>query len=110
MKLSERWQAMGQIPAVRTALFVCGVLLMLLAPAVGVLPGPGGIIVFGGGLALTLKYSEWAKRQYVRFKRAHPKKGSWTDWGLRRKSAKRREDLRKRREAARAARTPQAGD
>ena len=27
-----------------------------------VLPGPGGIIVFGAGATLVLKYSEWAKR------------------------------------------------
>jgi hypothetical protein len=79
---------------------------MLAAPAVGVLPGPGGVIVFGAGLALTLKYSEWAKRQYVQFKRKHPNKGRWADWGLRRKSAKRREELRKEREAA----LPQALD
>ncbi|WP_226372701.1 hypothetical protein [Allosphingosinicella flava] len=72
---------------------------MAASPLVGVLPGPGGIIVFAAGLALTLKYSEWAKRQYVRFKRAHPNKGRWADWGLRRSSARRREALRKHREA-----------
>ena len=61
----------------------------------GILPGPGGIIVFAAGLALTLKYSEWAKRQYVRFKRKHPKKGEWADWGLRRQSSKRRREREK---------------
>jgi hypothetical protein len=70
-------------------------LLILAAPAVGILPGPGGVIVFAAGLALVLKYSEWAKRRYVRFKRKHPKKGRWADWGLRRQSARRREALRK---------------
>jgi hypothetical protein len=35
----------------------------------------------------------------VRFKRKHPKKGAWADWGLRRQSHKRREELRKAREA-----------
>jgi hypothetical protein len=99
MTLKERWTALGKVPAVRTALFVVGILLMLSAPAVGLLPGPGGVIVFGGGLALTLKYSEWAKRQYVAFKRKHPNKGRWADWGLRRGSAKRREERRKLREA-----------
>ena len=73
---------------------------MLVSPAAGLLPGPGGVLVFAGGLALTLKYSEWAKRQYVRFKRNHPKKAAWTDWGLRRRSAQRREAMRKGREAA----------
>lgn len=100
MNLRDRWLALGKIPAVRTALFVTGILLMLVSPALGVLPGPGGVVVFGAGLALTLKYSEWAKRKYVEFKRKHPNKGRWADWGLRRKSAKRREELRKDREAA----------
>ena len=100
MNLRERWAAFSQIPVVRTILFVTGILLMLASPALGILPGPGGIIVFGAGLALTLKYSEWAKRKYVAFKRAHPNKGRWTDWGLRRRSALRREALRKERETA----------
>jgi len=58
-------------------------------------PGPGGIFVFAAGLSLALKYSEWAKRLYVRFKKRYPNKGRWADWGLRRESAKRREALRK---------------
>lgn len=95
MKIGERWKALSGVPAVRTALFGVGILLMLISPIVGVLPGPGGIIVFAAGLALTLKYSEWAKRQYVRFKKKHPKKGGWADWGLRRQSARRREALRR---------------
>jgi hypothetical protein len=37
----------------------------------------------------------WAKRRYVDFKRKQPKIGRWTDWGLRRRSARRREALRK---------------
>jgi hypothetical protein len=77
---------------------VIGMLLMAVSPLFGVLPGPGGIIVFGAGLALTLKYSEWAKRHYVRFKRKHPNKGRWADWGMRRPSARRREAIRKARE------------
>jgi hypothetical protein len=98
MDIRDQWRALGEKPAVRTTLFVIGILLMLASPAVGVLPGPGGVIVFAGGLALTLKYSEWAKRQYVRFKRRHPNKGRWADWGLRRRSAKRREEMRKQRQ------------
>ena len=99
MNIREQWLALTHIPAVRTTLFVIGILLMLAAPAVGILPGPGGVIVFAGGLALSLKYSEWAKRQYVRFKRKHPNKGRWADWGLRRRSARQREEIRKRQEA-----------
>ncbi len=100
MNLRDRWIALGKVPAVRTALFVLGILLMIISPLAGVLPGPGGILVFAAGLALTLKYSEWAKRKYVEFKRKHPNKGRWADWGMRRPSAKRREEIRKEREAA----------
>ena len=31
----------------------------------------------------------------VRFKRSHPNKGRWADWGMRRQSARRREALRR---------------
>jgi len=91
----NKWQQMQRVPAVRTALFLSGLFLMAASPAVGALPGPGGMFVFAGGLALSLKYSEWAKRRYVRFKRRHPRKGEWTDWGMRRASAKRRRERRK---------------
>jgi hypothetical protein len=100
MSLKDQWLALGKVPAVRTALFGLGILLMIVSPLAGVLPGPGGILVFGAGLALTLKYSEWAKRKYVEFKRKHPKKGRWADWGMRRPSARRREEIRKQRKAA----------
>lgn len=99
MRLRERWAAWGRIPLVRQALFMLGVLLILVSPLVGAIPGPGGVIVFAFGLGLVLKYSEWAKRQYVRFKRAHPNKGRWADWGMRRHSARRREERLRRQEA-----------
>ena len=76
-------------------MFVIGVLLLIVSPLVGMIPGPGGIIVAGLGLALILKTSLWAKRHYVRFKRWQPKAGRWTDWALRRSSAKRPAALRK---------------
>ena len=98
MDLKQRWLALGRIPAFRTALFLLGCLLMIGSPVVGLLPGPGGVIVFAAGLALALKYSEWAKRKYVAFKRRHPRKGAWADWGLRRRSARRREALEKQRQ------------
>ncbi len=80
-----------------------GLLLIILAPLVGVVPGPGGVFVFAAGLTLALKNSDWAKRQYVRFKRWQPKAGGWADWGLRRRSARRREELRKQRQEEEAA-------
>ena len=82
-------------PLVRQALFLLGIVLIIVSPAVGALPGPGGVLVFAAGFGLVLKYSGWAKRQYVRFKRRHPNKGRWADWGMRRPSARRREALRR---------------
>ena len=97
------WAHLTRYPAVRSALVVIGFILIGLTPLLGPIPGPGGIIVFAAGLSLVLKYSAWAKRFYVRFKRRHPKKGDWTDWGLRRASAKRRlERLKAEQEAAAA--------
>ena len=86
-------------PVVEWTIFVLGVILMLLSPLAGVVPGPGGIFVFALGLAMVLKTSMWAKRYYVRFKYWQPKAGRWADWGLRRQSARRREAIRKHREA-----------
>lgn len=98
----QQWREFSQTKAVRTTLFMIGLLLIILSPVAGAIPGPGGVFVFAAGLALALKNSEWAKRQYVRFKRWQPKVGRWADWGLRRGSAKRREALRKQLKEARA--------
>jgi hypothetical protein len=70
---------------------------MILSPVVGLIPGPGGIIVFAAGLAITLQASHAAKRVYVRAKRRWPRLGHYSDKGLRRPSHFRR--LRKRKEA-----------
>lgn len=104
----EKGQGLTAIPAVRTALVVLGFLLIALTPFVGALPGPGGVFVFAAGLTLVLRYSDWAKKQYVKFKKKHPRKGAWADWGLRRGSHQRREALKKEREAAEAAQPPEA--
>jgi hypothetical protein len=92
--MKGRWHKVERNPLVRNVLFLVGCLLLLVSPLVGAIPGPGGIVVFALGLGLTLKYSGWAKRLYVRFKRRHPNKGRWADWGLRRPSARRREATR----------------
>jgi ribonuclease P protein component len=94
------WRHLTTYPAVRSALVVVGFILIGLTPLLGPIPGPGGIIVFAAGLSLVLRYSAWAKRYYVKFKRRHPKKGDWADWGLRRASAKRRQELAKARQEA----------
>jgi hypothetical protein len=92
----EQWRTFIDHPAVEWTIFVVGLLLLfVVAPLVGALPGPGGVVVAGIGL----KTSMWAKRRYVRFKRSRPKAGGWADWALRRRSAKRRIELQKQREA-----------
>ena len=91
----NQWRAFIDHPVVEWAIFGVGVILMLLSPLFGAVPGPGGILVFALGLAMVLKTSMWAKRRYVRFKKKQPKAGRWIDWGLRRRSARRREALRK---------------
>ena len=83
------------MPVVEWTLFALGVALLIVSPLVGVIPGPGGIVVAAVGLALILKTSMWAKRHYVRVKRWQPKAGRWMDWALRRRSAERREAIRK---------------
>ena len=100
MSIGRRWARLERNPAVRTFLVVLGFALLALTPFVGPIPGPGGIIVFGAGLTLVLRYSGWAKRVYVRLKRKHPKKGAWADWSLRRRSALRRHALMKERRLA----------
>lgn len=95
MKWFDRLRALNATEAMRVAQLVVGILFVLVTPLVGLLPGPGGVVVFGIGLGLILRNSAWAKRRYVTFKRKRPKMGGWADWGLRRKSAKRREQKAK---------------
>ena len=80
---------------IQWALCGLGIVLLLVSPLVGAIPGPGGIFVAGIGLALVLKTSMWAKRRYVRFKRRRPRFGHLTDLALRRRSARRRNGLPK---------------
>jgi hypothetical protein len=100
MTFRDRLRGLTRVPMVRQMLVVAGCLLMVVAPLVGAIPGPGGVFVFAAGLSLALKYSGLAKRLYVRFKRRHPNKGRWADWGMRRASARRREELEKARQVA----------
>ena len=102
MITKEQWRTFIDHPIVEWTIFV--------APLVGAVPGPGGVVVAGIGLAMVLKTSAWAKRRYVRFKRWQPKAGGWTDWALRRQSARRRAKLRKQREAQDLSRVENDGD
>lgn len=90
MRIVDRWRALGRNEHVRLVLFAIGCVLVVLAPLVGVLPGPGGILFFALGAGMMLKNSLWAKKRYVAFKKRWPKHGEWADWGLRRRSARRR--------------------
>jgi hypothetical protein len=95
----RQWRRFIDHPITEWSIFAVGVILILLSPLAGVIPGPGGLFVFAIGLAMVLKTSMWAKRHYVKFKRWQPKAGRWTDWGLQRRSAKRREAMRKEQQA-----------
>jgi len=57
----------------RPLLVVLGVLVVLAGILVAPLPGPGGLPVIVVGLMLILRNSFKARRQFVRFQRAHPK-------------------------------------
>ncbi len=52
-----------------------GVVLLVVTPLVGMLPGPGGVFVFAAGAALILRNSAWARRRYVWAKKRWPKLG-----------------------------------
>lgn len=69
-------------PQYQWAMLCLGWVLVLASPLIGALPGPGFLIVFPIGLAVILKHSRWAKKQYVRLTRANPEYGDWINWAL----------------------------
>jgi hypothetical protein len=71
--------------AFQWVMIVTGWGLMILAPLIGWLPGPGGLILFPLGMALVIKNSLWAKRQYAKHAKRHPEYGTWANWAMRRK-------------------------
>lgn len=80
-----------------------GIALLALAPIVGFLPGPGGVLVAGIAILVLLRYSQVAKRLFVRLKRRYP----MMMWPLKKGVDQFRTKLRERRaarEARRAAR------
>jgi len=79
-------------PLLRALLFALGVLIMILSPIVGVIPGPGGVFVFAAGLVLVLQNSRWAQGHFARIKRRWPRFGHYADMALRRRSARRRRE------------------
>ena len=96
LRLRKRWHVFRGNPVGRIVLLTIGWAFLIVTPFIGVLPGPGGVVTFAIGLGLILQNSAWARRRYVRFKRWQPKAGGWADWGLRRASARRRDERAKR--------------
>lgn len=101
----RQWRRFFDRPLVEWGLFGLGVLLVIAGFLIAPIPGPGGVFLIAPGLALILKTSMWAKRHYVRVKKVRVKVwrwdttvGHWTDRALRRRSALRRERIRKERE------------
>lgn len=58
---------------VRFALVMLGIVIILAGLLLAPLPGPGGLPVIVVGLMIVLRNSFKARRQFVRFQRAHPK-------------------------------------
>jgi hypothetical protein len=75
-------------PTIRWCLIALGWLLIISAPLLGPLPGPGFLIIFPIGLALILKNSLWAKKLYARKAKQNQEYGRWLDWAMRRSKAK----------------------
>ena len=85
---------MKRLLASRPLQLTLAVVLILVSPIVGLVPGPGGMFVFAGGLVLLLRNSRWARRRFAQVKRRWPWLGALLDRGLRRGSAQRRRALR----------------
>ena len=77
-------------PILRTGQLTLGLLLMGASPLAVPLPGPGGLMVFSGGLLLTLRGSPKARRIFARSKKRYPRTGLLLDRAMRRQSTLRR--------------------
>jgi hypothetical protein len=86
----QKPKKLSESRAFQWAMIILGWGLMILAPLIGWLPGPGGLILFPIGLALVIKNSLWAKRRYARASKRHPEYGNWANWAMRRKRFKTR--------------------
>ncbi len=106
----DQWRKFFDNAVVEWAMFVLGILLLIVAVISGpLIPGPNGVLFAAAGLSLVLKSSLWAKRHYARLKKKRVKIrgrhiviGEWTDWALRRQSAKRRKQLAEAEQAGRS--------
>jgi putative Mn2+ efflux pump MntP len=80
----------AQHRAVQLVMMLCGWALVISAPIVSWLPGPGGLLFFILGLGLILKNSHWARKQFARHSKRHPEYSLWIGWALRRKRFRKR--------------------
>ena len=64
-------------------------------PGLDILNKVGIAAIREKSIRMTTRLIEGAKRHYVKVKRWQPKAGRWMDWALQRRSAKRREAIRK---------------
>ncbi len=77
----KKW---SDTPFYRWSMVILGWALVVAAPLVSWLPGPGGIALFIIGLGVILKHSLWAKKRYARLSRVHPEYANWANWAMRR--------------------------
>lgn len=82
-------------PLIRILLIFAGVLLLIAAPLVSPLPGPGGTVLAAAGTILILRNSAWARHRFVRIKARWPRAGALIDRILVRASARRRKQRAK---------------
>jgi hypothetical protein len=68
--------------AFRWLMLIIGWFLVIGAPLLGPIPGPGPLIILPIGLALILRNSLWAKKRYARLARRHPEYGRWANWAI----------------------------
>jgi hypothetical protein len=59
--------------AKRWSMILLGLAIVALGILISPIPGPGGIPVIVIGLMLVLRHSFWARKQFIRVQRAHPK-------------------------------------
>jgi hypothetical protein len=90
MKASQtsKPKKLSEMRTYQWTMIVIGWIFVILAPIVSPLPGPLGLAFFLFGLALILKNSLWAKRQYAKHSKRHPQYGEWANWAMRRKRFK----------------------
>lgn len=58
--MSRQWKRLPDVVR-RSLVFVGGMLLVTIAPFLGAIPGPGGVVVFLAGIAVLASEFDWAE-------------------------------------------------